>query len=433
MSKTIALDSSVRKYDDNGHLRVERTVITKAAVNEYYGKEIPGCDELGLIPDKIYKLLRCPNEIQKGMDTFSGKQLLLKHTPVDSRNTEQTLTVGSIGSRLTFEDGKLYADLTFWDDDAIGLIESKKMRELSAGYGYTPDMSPGIWNGEKYDGVMRNIKGNHVALVKHGRIGKDAVIGDSQTIPLKGSTMKLSKGARSRIKQKLTAKVGKLAQDGLQPESVDEIIDEVIEHTRSDGEETKFDEIKRIVGDDDKFNEIVELLGGEADAEDEDDDDKARDEDEGEKAKRERKELEETDRNDRDADKDDEKSKKIAKLEKELRELKGDNAEDEEHEDKPAMDAATVARDVESRINAKFVARDEVEPLVGKIALDGFNSADDVYRYALDAASVENEGVTGKGLRNMVKMLAQQVNQKPNHAYDHEVTTSESTSRFRTR
>ena len=45
--QTIALDASVRTIDANGHLRVEKTVISKAAVNPYYGREIPGCDELG--------------------------------------------------------------------------------------------------------------------------------------------------------------------------------------------------------------------------------------------------------------------------------------------------------------------------------------------------------------------------------------------------
>jgi hypothetical protein len=41
----------------------------------------------------------------------------------------------------------------------------------------TPGVSP---QGEKYDGVMRDIVGNHVALVKEGRAGADVVVGDSK-------------------------------------------------------------------------------------------------------------------------------------------------------------------------------------------------------------------------------------------------------------
>ncbi|WP_373878400.1 DUF2213 domain-containing protein [Acinetobacter calcoaceticus] len=40
------------------------------------------------------------------------------------------------------------------------------------------DMTSGEWNGQLYDGVMRDIHGNHAVLVKHGRIGTDAVIAD---------------------------------------------------------------------------------------------------------------------------------------------------------------------------------------------------------------------------------------------------------------
>ena len=52
-NKTIAMDKSMRSYDSNGHLLVEKTIITKAAVNPYLGKEIPDYQRLGLLPDKI--------------------------------------------------------------------------------------------------------------------------------------------------------------------------------------------------------------------------------------------------------------------------------------------------------------------------------------------------------------------------------------------
>ena len=42
-------------------------------------------------------------------------------------------------------------------------------------------MTPGVTpEGEKYDGVMRDIVGNHVALVREGRAGPDVVVGDSK-------------------------------------------------------------------------------------------------------------------------------------------------------------------------------------------------------------------------------------------------------------
>ena len=68
---TIALDkASARSYDGNGNLIVDKTIITKAAVNPYYGREIPNRGQLGLDPNRIYNLLRDPEELKKGMRSF---------------------------------------------------------------------------------------------------------------------------------------------------------------------------------------------------------------------------------------------------------------------------------------------------------------------------------------------------------------------------
>ncbi len=40
-------------------------------------------------------------------------------------------------------------------------------------------MTPGTYAGVRYDGVMRDIAANHVALVRKGRAGPDVVVGDS--------------------------------------------------------------------------------------------------------------------------------------------------------------------------------------------------------------------------------------------------------------
>ncbi|WMC00454.1 hypothetical protein [Acinetobacter phage Ab69] len=47
-----AMDKSARRYDRNNHLIVDKTVITKAAVNPYLGSSIPRWKELGLDPNK---------------------------------------------------------------------------------------------------------------------------------------------------------------------------------------------------------------------------------------------------------------------------------------------------------------------------------------------------------------------------------------------
>ena len=41
-------------------------------------------------------------------------------------------------------------------------------------------MTPGDYEGDPYDGIMRDIVGNHVAKVKEGRAGPDVCVGDSK-------------------------------------------------------------------------------------------------------------------------------------------------------------------------------------------------------------------------------------------------------------
>ena len=71
--------------------------------------------------------------------------------------------------------------LHFFDKKAKELIESDVLRELSLAYRYKPDFTPGkAPNGQDYDFVMRNISGNHLALVEQGRAGHQVLVYDSK-------------------------------------------------------------------------------------------------------------------------------------------------------------------------------------------------------------------------------------------------------------
>ena len=175
----LALDrASARRVDQDGHLFVERTPISKANICPYYGHEIPNGKELGLDPDKIYKLLRDPNELEKGADSFAGKPLLMIHKPVNAADHPREITIGSVGTDVQFDKPYLTAPLSVWDGEGIYLIDSGEQHELSSSYHYRADMTPGEYEGEPYDGVMRDIRGNHVAIVKEGRAGPDVVVAD---------------------------------------------------------------------------------------------------------------------------------------------------------------------------------------------------------------------------------------------------------------
>ena len=355
--ETFAMDKSARSYDRNGHLRVDKTIITKAAVNPYSGSSIPNWKELGLDPNKEYMLLRDPEELRKALPTFEGLQLLKRHIPVDASQPEKESTIGSIGTEITMDDeGRVWSSLRVFDQEGINYIESRALGELSAGYAYTPDMTAGTWNGIPYDGIMREIHGNHVAIVERGRIGSDAIIADSiegqlMTIKLKnGSLAKLQKqlgmDSLEDVKKAVVAVHGSLALDA----------------------------------DDDKK------------AEDEDEDKKAEDEDIVEDSEEEDKKAKDEDKQTQ-ADKDNE-SEAMRLKAREKREEK-DRDEDKKH----AMDAA----EVRGSIMNIFKAGREVEPLVGAIALDGFSSDHEVYAYALKQKGVDTTGINTAGLAALVK------------------------------
>lgn len=187
----LALDRSARRIDADGRLHVDRSHISKATVNPYYGREIPSFETLGLQPDKVYRLLRDPVELERAAPTFARLPILSEHVPVTVDAPRPDLVVGAIGSEVVFASPYLDADLCVWDATAIAGIETDKVRELSCAYRYKPVMEPGEFEGQPYDGRMTEIQGNHLALVEVGRAGADVVVADHD--PFKETAMKMSK------------------------------------------------------------------------------------------------------------------------------------------------------------------------------------------------------------------------------------------------
>ena len=194
----IVLDAkpSMRTKDDNGFLHVALTPISKATVNPYLGSEIEGSKEHGFEPDKIYYGLRDPDELAKGAGTFNGLPLLLEHHPTDAENLPKEWVVGSMGTDAVFEKPYLKNSLTVTDAQAIQYIEDGTAKEISCSYRFTPDFTAGEYteaDGSKvhYDFIMRDIKGNHVALVPEGRAGHDVKVADGiDAVKYKGNEQK---------------------------------------------------------------------------------------------------------------------------------------------------------------------------------------------------------------------------------------------------
>ena len=175
--------AAVRSEDADGRLHVTMTPISKAAINPYLGREIPNWQELGLHPDRVYRLFRDPAELKRAAATFNNLPLLLTHAPVTAEDHRPELVVGSTGTDGIFSPPFLQNSMVIWSRLAIDAVTSGARRQLSCGYRYRPDMTPGTADGQAYDGVMRDIVGNHIALVAEGRAGPDVIVADSAPDP----------------------------------------------------------------------------------------------------------------------------------------------------------------------------------------------------------------------------------------------------------
>lgn len=251
-SKGVTFDAapSQRETDENGFLHVGASHITKATVNPYYGREIPGWQEAGLDPETVYYGLRDPEELQASLETWAGLPLHIEHH-IDSAEEPQKLTrVGAVGTGAVWNPPYVDAPLTVWDRAAIDAIEDGSFRELSCAYRYDPDFTPGSYEGIPYDFIMRNIRGNHVALVEEGRAGPDVVVADSHPTSTKKGTLmgkfrKLFRGAQDDNPDIEKQEV-ELAQAIIDLHKVDPVTGEIVDVTE---DEDKAEEIRKLVGE----------------------------------------------------------------------------------------------------------------------------------------------------------------------------------------
>ena len=391
MTDILAYDrvGTVRTIDEDGRLKVARTPISKANVCPYYGREIPDPDgKLKLDPDKLYNLLRAPDELAKAAPTFNGLPVLEEHFHATADNPRRDLTVGSTGEGAEFDAPYLYNSLVVWDGEAIERIKSGEQRELSSAYRYTADMTPGVYEGEKYDGIMRDIRGSHVAIVPEGRAGPDVLVADSKpkmdTQMVKHTTSKkdaLFERLRPYLAQDADPEACKAAMDE------DEIDDDVAEDD-ADLEKSRED---RLTEAGFSADEVAKMCGALDTAEDE----CAEDEEQTEEDREHEREGEERHEDRERRDRRDEREGEEKHLEREKI--------DREHESegaKAAMDAAVKAavREITRKQSELYAAREAVKPYVGVVTMD---SAEGVYGFALTKAGYKLNGIPKSAYRAM--------------------------------
>ena len=443
MTETLAIDAeSKRTYDENGFLHVSISPLTRVQVAPYRGCEIPGWQELGLEPERVYKGYRPASELSKPetIESVNGIPIQLAHHMDYADNPAKNTRVGSTGTDGAFHSPFLTNSLHIQDKNAIDRINDGSMRELSLAYRYKPVFTPGETpDGEKYDFIMTDISANHLALVDEGRAGHEVLVYDSKGGNMADIEKTLPASDDDAVEKKEVALAQQVKQGAQKLIDLHASPAEQEPHSEAVGDDDKDEEIASILEDLQKAgadlskvpgladrlkglaaaaaDEDEDLEGAAAPAEDEDEpaaegDEPAEDEDEpaaeGDEPAEDEDEPEpaaEGDEGDMVAD-----GLKACGLDGEDPEVQKAFAAGLKYAKGGAKPAGkpVAAQDralrkivsmVTGRLNAKLTAADECRKTLGRVRLGAFDSAGDIYRAAL-----RQEGFKTKGLSNSEAM-----------------------------
>lgn len=165
-----------KEVDSNSFELVRDNPLSAEGVYLYSGRMIglPNLD-----PDKLYPVYRPAEELEKAAESFNNVPFIIGHemigegaTPYDQRPASGVLT------NVKYKAGKLYGDLKIWSEKMKDKILSG-VKELSLGYKSVYERSRGVFKGQTYDFIQRNLRGNHLALVKNGRMGSEIRVYDA--------------------------------------------------------------------------------------------------------------------------------------------------------------------------------------------------------------------------------------------------------------
>jgi len=172
-----------REYDTNGWFEVLDNPLSKVGVFPYRESTVvkggdPGkmvgvyrpASELGN-PETVasFRLMPWIDDHPSTLLGSEDKGLV----PAEAKGVE-----GVIGEKTYFKDDTLYGNIKVFSETLAKKLAGGK-RELSLGYHCDFVKESGVFEGQPYEYVQRNLRGNHGASVKSGRMGSDVRVLDS--------------------------------------------------------------------------------------------------------------------------------------------------------------------------------------------------------------------------------------------------------------
>ncbi len=190
--------SSFRIYDDSSKFfEIKDNPITKVGVFPYSGAQISS----NLDPDKIYNVYRSAEELSnpETIKSFEVLPLIDEHAMLGAKDdgltpAEKKGIHGVVGNHVRFDSnsGYLLGNIKIFSDSLSKKIDVDGKKELSAGYYCDFIDEPGVYDGQSYDFVQKNMRGNHIALVNEGRSGPDVAVRDHLKFSFDSKELKMA-------------------------------------------------------------------------------------------------------------------------------------------------------------------------------------------------------------------------------------------------
>jgi len=310
-------DITSRIPDTNGWYEIKGNPLSKAGVFPYLGRSLPNAPS----PDQVYMVYRPEDELssQETLDSFKLIPWVDDHTMLGSEELgmlppEQKGVQGITGEDVYFDydTGMLRGNIKVFSEAMKNLIDSGK-KELSLGYRCTYEWVAGDYNGQHYDVIQRNIRGNHLALVDQGRMGPDVAVLDHFHFTIDSKDIIMPKEID---KSPMTEEEAAVALDSILNVMGIEKLEAFVKANRKGQQQLALDE-------------------------DEEKEDEKKAEDEEEESKEEK------------------------KAEDEEEEKKAEDDKEDDKEEEKGMDAAEIARNVRASIVEAQKLYDRVSPHIG--------------------------------------------------------------------
>lgn len=178
---------SAQQHDINGFVTIHGNPLSKEGVFEYSAAQI---GLTGPDADRIVKVYRPAEELAdpECIESFKLIPFVDEHAMLGSEDegmlpAERKGVQGMVGEDVYFDAPYLRGNLRIVSESLKNAIRHGKV-ELSPGYRCKYELTPGVWNGQQYDAIQRQIRANHLALVTEGRTGPDVRVLDGMTFTI---------------------------------------------------------------------------------------------------------------------------------------------------------------------------------------------------------------------------------------------------------